>query len=600
MTSGNADRDRAPIDVDDLSRKYAEERARRQRPDGKGQYIAIDGEFGRYTGDPYVDEPITRDPIAEDLDVLILGGGMCGLLIGSRLRQAGIDNIKIIERASDFGGTWYWNRYPGIGCDTESYIYLPLLEETGYMPTEKYAKGPEILNHFRRIGKLFGLYENACFQTKLEEMRWDEGLDRWIVSTDRGDVFKARYVCVCTGTQNRPKLPGIPGILDFNGHSFHTSRWDYGYTGGDGTGNLDRLRDKRVAVIGTGATAIQSVPHLARSADHLYVFQRTPSSVDVRGNRPTDEAWAAALEPGWQRQRMLNFEALTLGIPQDEDLVSDGWTHNAQRLRAVTGGTTPAEFEALRQRADFERMEEIRRRVDDIVKDPVTAQALKPYYNLYCKRPCFHDEYLQAFNRSNVSLVDTKGQGVERITEDAVVVDGRAYKVDCIIYSTGFEVLAKPWRAGECKIFGAGGMSLEEKWGNGPIKSLHGVFTRGFPNMMVVGALRDSGASSNAHFAYNGQCLHVAEVISRCLSKGVTHIEPTEAAELGWHNTMREKAPPMDKFWAECTPGYLNNEGAGGGDGFRMVLYGGGSIEYFDILEDWRSKHLERDLGVRS
>jgi cation diffusion facilitator CzcD-associated flavoprotein CzcO len=589
------------FDPDELKRRYAAERDKRVRPDGLAQYVEIGGAFAHFVDDPFVDEPLIRRPLVEDVDVLIIGGGMCGVLTASRLRQAGVDNIRIIEKAGDFGGNWYWNRYPGAACDTESYIYMPLLEETGYVPREKYAKAPEIHEQFQRIAKQYDLYRAACFQTAVTDLEWDEAPDRWIVKTDRVDVFRARFLCLCLGGQTRPKLPGIPGIDGFKGHSFHTSRWDYKYTGGDSYGNLVKLQDKRVAIIGTGATAIQAIPHLGAWCEHLLVFQRTPSTVDVRANRPTDPQWAASLQPGWQRSRVLNFESITLGLPQDEDLVGDGWTDNARRLRTLAGleggGRGSLSLEERQQLADFEKMELLRQRIDDVVQDPETARALKPYYNLYCKRPCFHDEYLSSFNRPNVTLVDTDGRGVDRLTATGVVVGEREYEVDCVIYSTGFEVLAMPYRVGQFVVRGVGGQSLEDKWRSG-IMSLHGMSTHDFPNMLVIGNLRDGGASSNAHYAYNGQCIHAAEVISHCLATGVTRAETTQAAEEGWARTMREKAPPLDRFWLECTPGYLNSEGRAGADSFRLALYGGGSIEYFDILDDWRRNRLERDMDL--
>jgi cation diffusion facilitator CzcD-associated flavoprotein CzcO len=585
----------AAFDPEALKRRYAEERAKRIRPEGVRQYQKFGGRHAHFLDDPFAEKPIQRDAFAEDVDVLIIGGGMSGVLVASHLRSGGIDSIRIVETASDFGGNWYWNRYPGAACDTESYIYLPLLEETGYIPTEKYAKAPEIQEQFRRIGLRYGLYERAAFQTKVDSVRWDEGLHRWRVETNRDDHIRAKFVCLCLGTYTRPKLPGIPGIETFQGYSFHTSRWDYAYTGGDSYGNLTKLRDKRVAIVGTGATAVQAVPHLGEWSGHLHVFQRTPSSVDVRANRATDPAWAASLEPGWQRRRLDNFEAITLGVRTDDDLVADGWTDNARRLRLPAVDGAP---ERTIELADFQKMEEIRRRVGQIVTDPATAEALKPYYGLYCKRPCFHDAYLQTFNRPNVTLIDTKGRGVDQITKSGLVVEGVEYPVDCIIYSTGFEVLALPHRAGEFSVSGVGGQSLEEKWRDG-FKSLHGVFVHGFPNMMVVGALRDGGAAINAHFAYDAQAQHTAQVVARCLRTGVARLEVTDQAERAWRQTMEEKAPPA-RTLLECTPGYLNSEGAGGGDSLRLAVYGGGSIEYLDILTEWRRRHFERDMNIVS
>jgi len=299
------------FDPDALRRRYREERDRRLRPDGNEQYLEVTGEFSHFVEDPYVEPGYTREPLTDELDVAVIGGGFGGLLAGARLRQLGVENVRVIEKGGDFGGTWYWNRYPGVACDIESYVYMPLLEELEYVPREKYSRGQEIFAHCKAIAEKYDLYRNACFQTEVSELRWDQNGSRWIVSTDRGDKMKARFVCLANGFLQKPKLPGIPGVETFTGHTFHTSRWDYAYTGGDSSGNLTGLRHKRVGLIGTGATAVQCVPHVAESAGHLYVFQRTPSSIDVRANRPTDPDWARSLGPGWHQQRMDNFQILT-------------------------------------------------------------------------------------------------------------------------------------------------------------------------------------------------------------------------------------------------------------------------------------------------
>jgi cyclohexanone monooxygenase len=414
------------FDPDALREKYRRERDRRLRSDGNEQYVEVKGQFAHFLDDPYVEPGFAREPLTDEVEVVVVGGGFGGLLAGARLRQLGVEDIRIIDPAADFGGTWYWNRYPGIACDIESYTYLPLLEEVGYVPKEKYSYGKEILDHSQAIGRKFDLYRDVCFQTRVEELRWDDETSRWIISTNRGDRMRAHYVCLATGPLNRPKLPGISGIEDFEGHSFHASRWDYRYTGGDSEGNLTGLRGKRVGIIGTGATSVQCVPHVGEWAEHLYVFQRTPSSVDVKVNPPTDPEWQKELKPGWHQHRMDNFNNLVSGLPQQEDLVNDGWTDLIRNLLVAIQEGRTKDFSAegladAAELADFEKMEQIRARVESIVKDPETAEALKPYYRQFCKRPCFHNEYLETFNRPNVTLIDTHGQGVERITKKGVV-----------------------------------------------------------------------------------------------------------------------------------------------------------------------------------
>ena len=590
------------FDPRQLKQKYADERDKRLRKDGKAQYCAAAEHRPDMLSDPFDKAPFTRAPMTEEIDVLIVGAGMSGLMTAATLRKNGVNSLRIIDGASDFGGTWYYNRYPGAQCDTEAYIYMPWLDETGYVPTEKYARGPELFAYFQQFGRQFELYERTFFKTLVKTLRWDETAHRWIVATDNGDEIRARFISLSTGSLAVPKLPGVPGLGTFGGHSFLTSRWDYDYTGGtpeDAT--LDRLTDKRVAIIGTGCTAIQAAPQLAKWAEHLFVFQRTPSMINYRGNRSTDPEWARTLKPGWQKERSDNFETCVIDPSQVEvDLVADGWTTLARtlsdvgQLKALLGNADAAE---LAQLADYVTMENNRTRVDEQIADPAVAELLKPYYNVHCKRPTFHDEFLPTFNQANVTLIDTGGKGVERITERGIVVGGREYQVDCIVFATGFEALGFFFRTGGFTVTGTGGQSLEDKW-SGPFRSLHGVFTHGFPNMAVVGQIRDGGGSFNATCPFSMQAIHVGELFARLLRDGKTRFETTREAEEDWARIMQEKMPPTAAFLAECTPGYLNNEGNTDEPALRTALYGGGVLEYERILETWRTEGVERDAVV--
>jgi cyclohexanone monooxygenase len=576
-----------------LRQKYREERDRRLREDGNDQYIEVKGEFAHFLDDPYAEPGFEREPLTDEVEVVLVGGGFGGLLAGARLRQAGVEDIRIIDPASDFGGTWYWNRYPGIACDIESYTYLPLLEEVGYMPKEKYSFGPEILEHSQAIARKFDLYRDVCFQTRVEELHWDDQADRWIITTNRGDRMKAHYVCLATGPLNRPKLPGIPGIEDFEGHTFHASRWDYEYTGGDSQGNLTGLQGKRVGILGTGATAVQCVPHVGASAEHLYVFQRTPSSIDVKINPATDPEWAKGLAPGWHQHRMDNFNSLVSGVPQEEDLVNDGWTDLIGKLLVAIQKGSANDFSAkgmaeAAEVADFEKMEEIRARVESIVGSRETAERLKPYYRQFCKRPCFHNEYLDTFNLPNVTLVDTKGAGVERITKKGVVVAGIEYELDCLIYASGFEVGTDYSRRAGLEIFGRGGQSLSEKWADG-IRTLHGMHVRGFPNCFIMSNPQAGFTASYPHLL-NEQAKHLAYIIRKGVENGVGRVEVTEEGEAEWVDQCVAKARLGTDFFEKCTPGYYNNEGKTSERSAQNGFYGGGSIEFFKILEAWREE----------
>ena len=576
-----------------LRARYREERDKRLRADGNAQYVEMTGRYGHFMEDPYVEAPIDRAPLADEVTVVVIGGGFGGLLAGARLRQAGVADVRMIEKGGEFGGTWYWNRYPGAACDVESYVYLPLLEETGFIPERKYAQGPEIRAYSRRIAEQFDLYRDVLFQTEVTGLAWDEAATRWIVSTNRGDAIRARFVVMANGPLHRPKLPGIPGVESFAGHSFHTSRWDYDYTGGDSSGGLDRLGDKVVGIIGTGATAVQAVPHLGAAAKQLFVFQRTPSSIDVRGDRPTDSAWAGALQPGWHRHRMENFNTLVSGGHADEDLVADGWTDIIRNLGVIArqraakaAGEAKVDPAELVQLADFRKMESIRARVDSIVADPATADALKPWYNQFCKRPCFHDDYLATFNRPNVTLVDTQGRGVERITPTGVVVDGREYPLDCLIFATGFEVGTGYERRAGYQIHGVGGRTLEAKWAEGA-RTLHGLTANGFPNCFIFSTIQ-SGFTVNYPHALAEQATHAAHIIAHALETGRERVEATEAGEQAWTDEILTAILDRRKFQEECTPGYYNNEGQANPLAASYASYGRGSPAFFRVLAAWR------------
>jgi len=589
------------FDPQELRQKYRFERDKRLRAEGNEQYTDI-SDFAEYLEDPYMDS-VTREPLFDEVEVAVIGGGFGGLLAGARLREAGIEDIRMIEKGGDFGGTWYWNRYPGAACDVESYIYLPLLEEIGYIPTQKYSQAPEILEHSRAIARHFDLYRNACLQTEVTELRWDEAQLRWVIRTNRGDQMRARYVVMANGPLHRPKLPGIKGIETFKGHTFHTSRWDYEYTGGDSNGGLSKLKGKRIGIIGTGATAVQCVPHLGASADQLFVFQRTPSSIDVRNNRPTDPQWAASLEPGWQKERMNNFNALVSGGFAEVDLVNDGWTdiigNLLIRLRQdASPDLSPEGLARNLELADFEKMEQIRSRVENIVSDPSTAEHLKPWYRQFCKRPCFHDDYLATFNRPTVELIDTDGLGVDCVTEKGVVVKGVEYEVDCLIYATGFEVGTNFSRRAGYEIYGIGGKSLTEHWQDGA-RTFHGFHSHGFPNCFIVSGVQ-SGFTVNFPHMLEEQARHIAHILEHAQTNDIKRIEVTEESEEWWVERIISLSQNNIQFLESCTPGYYNNEGKPAARGVQSGSYGGGPVAFVQVLEQWRAEGDMRGLTLIS
>ncbi len=589
-----------------LKAKYLHERDKRLRQDGNEQYVEVTGDYSNYVEDPYA-ERVERAPVFDEVEIVIIGGGFGGLMMGGRLREAGYTDIRVIEQGGDFGGTWYWNRYPGAMCDVESYCYLPMLEELNYIPKHKYSFAPEIMAHSQNIARHYQLYDKALLQTTVTAMVWDEASQRWAIETNRGDRFHARFVAMANGPLNRPKLPGIPGIDSFKGHTFHTSRWDYAYTGGDSTGNLQQLADKKVGIIGTGATAVQCIPHLGAAAEKLYVFQRTPSSVDVRNNRETDPAWAASLEPGWQYRRMANFNTLVSGGDQEEDLVADGWTDIFRNLTGIAAKTasrklgrrlTADERMDLMEMADYQKMNTVRARAASTVEDEETAEKLKPWYRQFCKRPCFHDEYLPTFNRPNVELIDTAGHGVERITEKGVVVNGQEYELDCLIFATGFEVGTSYTRRAGYDIVGRGGQLLSEKWAQG-LRTLHGLQTHGFPNCFFLG-FTQSAITVNVPQSLNEQARHITYILDQVKARGASTTEATAAGEADWLAEMESKAKMGESFRIECTPGYYNNEGKSGNpNSFFSFSYGAGPLRFFEILDEWRASGTLDGCAIR-
>lgn len=589
------------IDIDALREKYLHERDKRLRPEGSKQYLELTGDFAEFAEvDPHT--PVTlRTPITEDIEVAVLGGGIAGLLAGAYLKKAGVDDVHVIEMGGDFGGVWYWNRFPGIQCDNDAYCYIPMLEELDFMPSKKFADGAEIFEHCRRIAKHFGLYDGALFSTQVRTVRWDDSIKRWRLRTNRGDDIRARFVVMTQGSYNRPKLPGIPGLKDFKGHVFHSARWDYDYTGGDAGGGLHKLHDKRVALVGTGATGVQLVPHLGRDAQHLFVFQRTPSSVDERGNEPTNPDWVASLRPGWQAERKRNFHRWSPfeGVVFDAaDQVCDFWTELGRNMTArIAASDDPAslgieQIMAIREEEDYKIMERLRRRIADIVEDPDTAETLKPYYRFLCKRPCSSDEYLPTFNNPNVTLIDvSESKGVERLTENGIVAGGVEYEVDCVIFASGFEISTEISRRYAMEaIEGRDGLSLFDHWRAG-YQTLHGMTTRGFPNQFHTGFLQ-GGVSANTTAMFEQQAEHIAYIISEAIKRGATTVEPSQDAQDNWVATIRELAIDNSAFEVTCTPGYYNNEGGGGGEGIRSFLgepYSPGFYAFDDLLREWRA-----------
>lgn len=585
------------LTIEEAREKYAIEKEKRLRKEGRAQYHDFSGKFADFDQDPYADPDFTRPSRDEEVEVVVVGAGFGGMMAAANLRKEGIDSFRIIEKAGDFGGTWYWNRYPGCMCDVESYCYLPLLEDTGYMPTKKYAMAYEIFEYCQLIGRTFDLYENALFQTEIETMEWSDEDSKWTTTTSRGDRIVSKYVVIAGGVLNKAKLPGIEGITDFKGEMFHTSRWNYEYTGGSPRGDLNKLADKRVAVIGTGATAVQVVPQLAKYAKDVYVFQRTPAFVGVRNQRETDPAEFAAMasHPGWQDERIRNFTASVCGKQPEVNMVGDEWT-KVMWIDTTALAPTPEEQLALEQH-DLDIMNAARKRIAETVNDPTTAEKLMPFYGVRCKRPCFHDEYLPAFNRENVHLVDTDGKGVDLINERGIVVAGVEYPVDLIVFASGFEVTTDYHHRLGFDPHGRNGISMSESWGEGP-HTYHGVFTHDFPNLLMISTVQGGFGVNFVHYI-SETSKHVAWVIAECDRQGIREIEAAPEAEDAWLMLLLGRMGGIGAYNAACTPGYLNSEQEQGTmKSGRNAAFWGSVEEYAENLVKWREDNAMEGVLV--
>src|SRR6202790_94495 len=498
---------------------------------GAADHLGMEGEVKKYLDDVYSEPPIPREALDDECEILVVGAGFGGLLLWHRLSEAGFTDVRFCEKGGDVGGTWYWNRYPGIACDVESYSYLPLLEETGYIPSMKFASGFEILEHCQRMAQKFGFYDHCLFHTTVEGTTWDEASGRWIVKTDRGDKMRARFVLLANGILTTPKLARIAGMEKFQGESFHTSRWNY---------DID-LRGKTVGIIGTGATAVQAVPELAKIVGQLYVFQRTPSSIDVRDQRATtDEERATwANEPGWARARRKRFARISAGrtaIQANDDYLA-GKVHEVKKPKQHDRKISPEELVQKQLDSNFRIMEQIRARVDAIVKDPKTAAALKPYYPYGCKRPTFHDEYLPAFNLSHVHLVDTAPRGVSEINERGVVHEGVEYPLDVLIYATGFQ-----WMATSTfnMITGRGGQTLRDKWSEEGVRTFLGLHSHGFPNLFIMSGPQGGGGQFNFTRGIEAHTDYVVWMLKTMQARGASIVDIRQEPEIAYAEHCRE------------------------------------------------------------
>ncbi|KPM35105.1 Pentalenolactone D synthase [Neonectria ditissima] len=573
----------------DLAIKYAQEREKRIRPDGQRQYVSLRSPRVQDLGkDPWADYRAlaSQEPPLSDgsrIKFLVIGGGHNGLLFAYRLIEAGFksEDICVVDVAGGFGGTWYWNRYPGLMCDIESYVYLPLLEETGYVPKHKYSYGPEIRGQSERIAAKWNI--RGLFCTKVNSQTWDDKKGCWSIEMiqtlgpehqPRDISVEAQFVFNAGGLLSIPKVPDVPGFEEFRSRSqvFHTSRWDYECTGGsEENPELINLRDKRVAIIGTGATAVQVVPHLAKWAKHLYVVQRTPSYCGERRQRETDpETWARVADgKGWQNNRRTNFNHFITNDPAAVDLVDDGWT-DTPAVAGLIGGPKIITPDRVQEhidslfKLDTKRSEKVRARIEREVQDPDTAEKLKPWYPAWCKRPTFNDDYLSTFNRPNVTLIDTDGKGIQKYTERGLLCGEEEVEIDVLVMATGFLLggTQSPSDRMSSAIIGRDERPIADKWDSGDFGTLFGISTHQFPNMFAM-LTRGTAGSYNVTSSYDSVALISAHVVAEASRAADTERLVIEVTKEGEDRYSKEVA--ARSLWyaalATCTPSYFTAEG---------------------------------------
>jgi cation diffusion facilitator CzcD-associated flavoprotein CzcO len=498
------------------------------------------------------------------------------------------------------------------------------------MPKQKYSSSVEIRTYLESLVKRYNLESRILYRSQVTGLEWDESSKAWKtgLTIRRGPSGKeeknisvyADFVTLASGLFPYPQVPKVPGLADFKGEMFHTSRWNYDVTGGSSDTafpEMEKLRGKRVGVIGTGATAIQAVPLLAKYAKELHVFQRTPSQVNTRGQHDTDpQEWKEkiAAKPGWQQARMENFaeHLASHKRPGEDDLVNDGWTQLEAYCAIIGsnrfGGIPPEKAQehiGTLVALDSAHNKQARQRIADIVKDKATADKLTPWYPTWCKRPTFSDMYLECFNADNVHLIDTDGHGIDSVTPTGIVANGQEYPIDILILSTGYR---SPVAGGDpgarmgIEIRGREGRTMSKKWDEQGLTTLHGVFTNGFPNLFFQSAAQ---AAATANYMHVIMVLseHISTIIKTAISrsekeKGAVLIQPSSDAEDVWGMQIAQGAVFFSAV-AVCTPGYLNLEGEAlemppADDHVAMMkkakaaIWQGGLVEFTRKMEEWR------------
>jgi cation diffusion facilitator CzcD-associated flavoprotein CzcO len=523
-----------------------------------------------------------KSQVRKEFDAVVVGAGFSGLYMLHRLRDTLGLSARVIEAADDVGGTWYWNRYPGARCDSESYFYSfsdrlsdELLQEWTW--TERFAAQPEILSYLKRVADRFDLYKDIQFSTRVVAAEYDDATGRWLVRTDDGGQVTATFLITAVGCLSTTNLPDFPGRDTFGGAWYHTGLWPH--EGVDFTG-------QRVAVIGTGATGVQAIPEIAKQAAHVYVMQRTANYDIAGGNRPMDAEDGRKIKANyrqiWQTTRETGFgfpyhtadrTAMSVSDEERQQIFAEAWERGGFRL-----GTTFNDL-LVDEQANETAAEFLRARIRERVHDPEIAELLSPRdHPFFTKRPPLENGYYETFNRDNVTLVDVRQAPIQEITETGVRIAGAEYEVDSIVYATGFDAMTGTlFKLG---IRGRNGLGLQEKWAQGPSSYL-GLTTHGFPNLFMITGPQSPSVLSNMPVSIEQHVDWITDCLRYLRDRGLDTIEPLPAAEEDWVNHHNEVTattllPRANSWWVGANiPGKPRN----------LYPYVGGVGTYRQICE---------------
>ncbi|MFN5666184.1 alpha/beta hydrolase fold domain-containing protein, partial [Bradyrhizobium sp.] len=485
----------------------------------------------------------THSGTTQQVDVAVVGAGFAGLYLLHRLRKAGFSAVAL-EEGGDVGGTWYWNRYPGARCDIQtidySYTFDPELDRA-WTWSEKYATQPEILRYLGFVADRYDLRRDIRFGTKVTQATWDDATSRWLISTNNGANVSCRYYIMATGCLSSPKPPEIDGVKDFKGEIYFTGRWPH--QGVD-------LKGKRVAVIGTGSSGIQSIPLIAEQAAQLTVFQRTPNFALPAGNGPVPDDRKAFFESDRAAYREQARWSMA-GVPYPQQTVVSWQLSDAERRERFEKAWAAGDLVHILSQLWADQAVDvdgnkvvadlIREKIGAVVKDPEIAAALAPHDHPFgAKRPCLDTNYYATYNRPNVTLVNLRQEPIKAITASGISTDKRSFDVDVIVFATGFDAMTGAIMAVH-PISGRGGKSLSDVWAHGPQTYL-GVTVAGFPNLFMITGPGSPSVLSNMAVSIEQHVDWVVERIAALRDAGFTTMEATDTAQAGWERHMADCA----------------------------------------------------------